>query len=125
MTADEMDELASRFFAAIERGDVDGVAACYAPGAVVWHNYDQVEEPRERNLKVLAWVSSNVGGLRYEDVRRVPLDDGFVQQHVLRGTAPDGSPLEVPAMLRVFVNGGQIERIDEYLDTAQVVALRG
>ena len=74
---------------------------------------------------MLAWVSSNVGGLRYEDVRRVPLDDGFVQQHVLRGTAPDGSPLEVPAMLRVFVNGGQIERIDEYLDTAQVVALRG
>jgi ketosteroid isomerase-like protein len=124
MTADEMDDLADRFFAAIERGDVDAVASCYAPHAVVWHNYDQVEEPRERNLKVLGWVSSNVAGLRYDDVRRAALDDGFIQQHVLRGTAPNGSPLEVPAMLRVFVADGQIERIDEYLDTAQVTALR-
>jgi ketosteroid isomerase-like protein len=48
-----------------------------------------------------------------------------VQQHVLRGTAPDGTPLEVPAMMRVTVADGRITRLEEYLDTAQVAALRG
>ena len=53
------------------------------------------------------------------------LDDGFVQQHVLRGTTDSGAALEVPAMLRVFVADGHVTRIEEYLDTAQVAELRG
>jgi ketosteroid isomerase-like protein len=122
---DDIDQLASRFFQALERGDVATVGECYAPGAMIWHNYDQVEQAREANLRVLRWVVDNVTALRYEEVRRVVLDDGFVQQHVLRGTAPDGTPLEVPAMMRVTVADGRITRLEEYLDTAQVAALRG
>ena len=49
--------------------------------------------------------------------------DGFVQQHVLRGVAPNGSKLEVPAMMRVYCREGRISRIEEYLDTGQVKAL--
>jgi ketosteroid isomerase-like protein len=122
---DDIDQLASRFFQALERGDVAAVSECYAPDAMIWHNYDQVEQTRDANLRVLRWVVDNVAGLRYEDIRRVALDDGFVQQHVLRGTAPNGTPLEVPAMMRVMVADGRITRLEEYLDTAQVAALRG
>jgi ketosteroid isomerase-like protein len=122
---DDIDQLASRFFQALERGDVAAVSECYAPDAMIWHNYDQVEQTRDANLRVLRWVVDNVAGLRYEEVRRVVLDDGFVQQHVLRGTAPNGTPLEVPAMMRVMVADGRITRLEEYLDTAQVAALRG
>ena len=125
VTHDDIDQLASRFFQALERGDVAAVGECYAPDATVWHNYDQLEQPRDANLRVLRWVVDNVAGLRYEDVRRVVLDDGFVQQHVLRGTAPNGTPLEVPAMMRVMVADGRITRLEEYLDTAQVAVLRG
>ena len=51
------------------------------------------------------------------------LPDGFLQQHILRGTAPDGTALEVPAILRIYCTDGTIRRIEEYLDTAQVASL--
>jgi uncharacterized protein len=116
-------ELADRLFAAIEAGDTATVSELYAPDVKVWHNYDQIEQERDANLAVLGWMSRKVAGIRYEEVRRELLPDGFLQQHVLRGTAPDGSALEVPAILRVYCSDGAITRIEEYLDTAQVSSL--
>jgi ketosteroid isomerase-like protein len=122
VTHDEIDALATRFFAAIQAGDIDTVAATYADDAVIWHNFDQVEQGRDDNLRTLAFVIRAVSERRYDDVRRTVLDDGFVQQHVLRGTTA-GGPLEVPAMMRVWVSDHRITRLDEYLDTAQVAVL--
>jgi uncharacterized protein len=119
---DEIEALASRFFAAIEAGDIDTVAATYADDAIIWHNFDQVEQSKVDNLRTLAYVVRTVSGRSYDDVQRVILDDGFVQQHVLRGNAAAGA-LEVPAMLRVWVTDDRITRLDEYLDTAQVAVL--
>jgi ketosteroid isomerase-like protein len=118
-----IDDLANRFFAAIERGDVDAVAALYADDAVVWHNVDQHEQPKADNLKVLAWLAEHLPGRRYTDVRRHPIDGGFVQQHVLRGTTRAGREVVVPACLVVQIRDGLVSRIDEYLDTAQVAPL--
>lgn len=119
----ENEDLANRLFTAIERGDVDAVAALYADDAVVWHNFDNIEQTRDINLVVLAWMTRNVEGLRYDDIRRRHFDGGFVQQHVLRGTTKSGGALEVPACLVVHVDGGRITRIDEYLDTAHLQVL--
>jgi ketosteroid isomerase-like protein len=116
-------ELADRLFAAIEAGDTATVSALYAPDVKVWHNYDQIEQERDANLAVLGWMSKRVKGIRYEEIRREVLPDGFLQQHILRGTAPDGSALEVPAILRIYCADGVIGRIEEYLDTAQVSSL--
>ena len=79
---------------------------------------------RTRSTTCARWPTSSApcAGRSYDDVRRVILDDGFVQQHVLRGTCAAGA-LEVPAMLRVWVADGRITRLDEYLDTAQVAVL--
>ncbi len=123
MTHDEIETLAIKFFAAIQAGDIETVAATYSDDAVIWHNYDQIEQHKADNLRTLQYVIATVQGRSYDDVRRTVLDDGFVQQHVLRGTAP-GGPLEVPAMLRVWVADGRITRLDEYLDTAQVTLTR-
>jgi ketosteroid isomerase-like protein len=120
----DLASLADRFFAAIEAGDVATLRALYHPDAVVWHNVDQVDQPVEENLRVLGWLHQTVAGLRYTEVRRALLPDGFVQQHVLRGTAPGGE-LVVPAMLRFTVDtGGRVTRVEEYLDTRQVDVLR-
>jgi ketosteroid isomerase-like protein len=116
-------DLADRFFTAIQAGDTATLAEIYSPDATIWHNYDQQDQTREQSLVVLQWVIKNVGGLRYDEIRRDPLPDGFVQQHVLRGTAPDGSALEVPAMMRVYCRDGRITRLEEYLDAGQVKAL--
>jgi ketosteroid isomerase-like protein len=117
-------DLAERLFAAIAAGDVDGVRAIYAPGCVVWHNHDAVEQPAEDNLRTLAWVTRNIRDLRYEEIRRQATETGFVQQHVLRGIAPNGKALEVPACVVGTVADGKITRLDEYLDSAALAVLQ-
>lgn len=117
-------ELCDLFFAAISRGDIDAVRAIYAPDAVIWHNDEKAEQTPDRNLKVLGWVTRNIKDMRYEEVRRHATPTGFVEQHVLRGVAPNGAPLEIPACIVCEVRDGRITRLDEYLDSAQTAALR-
>ena len=117
--------VADRFFAAIQKRDLDGVRAIYAPDAVIWHNNDGASQSVAQNLVVLEWVVKNISGLRYEDVRRAPTPNGFVQQHVLRGTAPSGAAVEVAACIVCTVADGRITRLDEYLDSAAIAPLLG
>ena len=120
-----MTDVADRLFAAIEAGDLEAVRALYAPDAVIWHNTDGAEQTVEQNLRVLRWVVDNLADRRYEEVRRVSTESGFVQQHVLRCTRRDGTPVEVPACLVVTCAAGRITRLEEYLDSAHVARLTG
>jgi ketosteroid isomerase-like protein len=118
-------DLCDQLFSAIMRGDIDAVRAIYSPDAVIWHNNDQIEETPDRNLRVLGWVTKNIKDLRYEEMRRHETPSGFVQQHVLRGIAPNGTALEIPACIVCEVKDGRITRLDEYLDSAHTAALGG
>jgi len=113
-----------RFFAAIEAGDIDTVREIYSPDALIWHNDDLIEQSVADNLKVLAALHKVVSGLRYEIVRRVPADDGVIQQHVLRGTLPDGQEVALHAAMYLRVRDGQVTRIEEYLDSANRSTIR-
>lgn len=126
MTVEEQNALLDRFFAAISAGDLDAVRSVYTADAEIWHNNDNVTQTVDENLPVLRWVSSNIKGMRYDEIRRTPMDTGQVlQQHVLRGTAPNGKPLEVAACIVFTFRDGQVSRLEEYLDTAQIAVLRG
>ncbi len=122
---DQIRALASRLFDAIEAGDVEAVAACYAPDIVIWHNTDGIGQTREENLKTLAGVIRLLPERRYEQRRLEVFDGGFVQQHVLAGVRADGARVSLPAALIGQVRGGKITRLDEYLDSAQVAAFVG
>jgi ketosteroid isomerase-like protein len=115
--------LANRLFSAVERGDIDAVRAIYAPDAVIWHNNDGAQQTVDENLRVLAWATSKIAGFRYEDVRRTATAAGFIEQHVLRGRAPNGEELHVPACIVCKVADGRITRLDEYFDSAQIALL--
>ncbi len=115
--------LAERFFTAIEAGDVETVRSIYAPDAVIWHNFDPLEargtgDSVEDNLKVLAGLSKRIKGARYEVFQRETTQTGFVQQHVLKGTMPNGEPIALPACIICRVEDGRITRLDEYFDPA-------
>jgi uncharacterized protein len=118
------EDIVSRFFAAIEAGDIETVRAIYAPEAVIWHNDDLVEQPVEDNLNVLRGLHRAVSGLRYDVIRRAPAADGVLQQHVLRGRLPDGTEVELHAAMYLQVRDGHITRIEEYLDSAKRSAIR-
>lgn len=118
-------EVCDQLFSAIMRADIEAVRALYAPDAVIWHNDDGLEQTPDQNLRVLRWVTRNIKDLRYEEIRRHETATGFVQQHVLRGSAPNGTALEIPACIVCEVKGGRITRLDEYLDSAHTAALKG
>jgi ketosteroid isomerase-like protein len=117
-------DLADRFITAITGGDADTLRALYAPGATIWHNGPGEgggeEQEVEDNLRTLRWLARNLEDFRYEEIRRDPLPDGYVQRHVLRGRLRDAgrTRIEVAACLFVTVDGeGRIARIEEYADS--------
>src|SRR5262249_17869618 len=99
MSKDAIRALASRLFDSFERGDVDGVADCYGPDLVVWHNFDGLEQSRGDNLKTLAGLIARISNRRYTDRRLNVFDGGFVQQHVLTGVRKDGVRVSLPGVL--------------------------
>lgn len=118
------DALIDRFFAAIEAGDVDLVRALYTPDAVIWHNDDLLEQSVEDNLRVLGGLHRVLSDLSYEVVRRADVEDGVLQQHVLRGSLPDGSQVALHCAMYLRVRDGKVARIEEYLDSAQRTPIR-
>ncbi len=118
-------DLAERLFRAIEAGDVDAVRELYSSDAVIWHNFDGVEQNVDDNLRVLGWMTSTFKVRSYDEVRRTVYEGGFVQQHVLRLTKADGTVVELPACIVATCTADHITRIDEYLDSAQAARLAG
>jgi ketosteroid isomerase-like protein len=124
MTEQEILDFAARFVGAIQAGDVEGMRACYAPDARIWHNTDNLEQTLDQNVKVLKWFIRVLPDRHYRVVRREALKDGFLQQHVLEATLPDGQRWEMAACVVVRMENGLITRLDEYLDSAAARPLR-
>lgn len=125
MTDDAMRALAKRFFDCVEAGDIDGLVACYAPDAKIWHNTDEQIQGPEDNKKTLAGMVTRILDRVYDNRRVEVFPGGFLQQHVLRGTRKhDGVRLALPACIICQVEDGKITRLDEYFDSARVAEFR-
>jgi ketosteroid isomerase-like protein len=116
-------EVADRLLRAVEAADAEGIASCCVPDVRIWHNYDDLAVGLDEVIPLLAMLKERVPDVRYDDVRRHPIESGYVQQHVVRGSAPSG-PLDMPACLVVHVQDGLIARIEEYLDRQAIEVLR-
>jgi ketosteroid isomerase-like protein len=124
MTAEEILAFAKTFVDAIQAGDTATVRACYAPDAKLWHNTDGIEQTVDQNMKVLDWFIRTLPDRNYRVTRREALSDGFLQQHVLEATLPDGTKWAMDACVVIKIENGLITRLDEYLDSAQAGKLR-
>lgn len=122
MIPSEIEALARGFFDAIEAGDVEAVAACYAEDAVIWHNTDDQETSKAENVATLTNFIRYIPERRYDERRLTAFPGGFVQQHRLKGKRRDGREVEMTACIVCTVSGGRITRLDEYFDAAQVAA---
>lgn len=120
---DDALEVGERLFAALSSGDLESYEHLMSPDARIWTNFDGREVDAATASRTVRWLIATVAGLRYDIVRREAIATGFVQQHVLRGHAPDGTELAMPACIWVTVAGGQVTRMEEYLDPAGVAAL--
>ena len=117
---DDTDAIATQFFAAIERGDLEAVRDLYSPDVQVWHNVTGRSQTREENLSLLRFFTGRLSELRYEVLAREFFPGGFVQRHILHGKLDSGDVVAAPVCLVVHVSHGRIERLFEYLDPASV-----
>ena len=116
-------DIADRFFAAIEAGDIATVREIYSPDAEIWHNTDGLVQGPDDNARTLSWITANLRDVSYTKIKRSATDDGFVQQHVLVATNRAGNRVEVPACIVTTISDGRITRLDEYLDSASIAVI--
>lgn len=122
--------LADRFFAAIERCDIDALRQLYADDAAIWHNYDPVDARLQRpagqtvddNLELLRVLPNLILNIRYEVWHQERTATGFVRQHIVTGKTPDGSDVRLPVCVVARVADGRIDSFYEYLDAGQLPA---
>lgn len=125
-TAADPIDIVARLVAAIEAGDLDGVRAVYAPDVAVWTCFDDRERDVEASMKVLEWLVANTTERHYDITRRIEIEGGVLQQHVLRATSKHRDrEFTMPACLVIRIEGDLITRIDEYLDPSAVTAAIG
>ena len=120
--AGDVTALLDALFAAIPRGDIDAVEQLYADDIEVWHNVTGTSMDKAANLKLLAFWSRTVTGMRYEVLERHTYDGGAMQRHVVHGEA-NGSVIRAEVCIVFHVADGRITRIYEYLDPAAVAAV--
>lgn len=124
-TPDSIAALATRFFNAIEAGDIAAMRACFADDAAIWHNTDELVVTPDQTAQVLTGMVARIKEIAYADRRLTAFPGGFVQQHVLTGKRiHDDEPVRLPCAIVCRVEQGLITRLDEYFDSAHVATFR-
>ena len=118
-------EIARQLMHCLLTGDAEGVTRLYHDDFSAWRNFDNRTLTRKQALKIVQILANNLQGLRYDDVRVQPTPSGFVQQHVMRCTAPNGQPVEAHVCMIATVKDGKLLRVDEYMESSQMAPLMG
>jgi ketosteroid isomerase-like protein len=123
--ADDIRMLATRFFDAIEQGDIEAMRSAFAEDAEIWHNTDEVVVTPDQTAATLRGMVSRISDRLYADRQLSVFPGGFVQQHVLTGRRThDGAVVRLPCAIICQVRNLKITRLDEYFDSAHVAEFR-
>ncbi len=68
-------------------------------------------------------VNNVIKDFHYEEPIRSASATGFVEEHMVCGTLPDGNPLKIPACVVGEIHDGKITVLREYLDSAAAAGL--
>jgi hypothetical protein len=125
LSDDDKLAIARRMSDAARNNDSEAYAAGCAPGALTWHNFDQVEVPTAKTVKTIGWLHKAVSDLDWEEVALVATKTGYVSQTIMTGTAPGGALRVHSCVVATLDDDGLVLRMDEYLDPAQTAVLAG
>jgi len=78
---------------------------------------------RDGLLGFLGAVKAKVPNFRYEDIECAATAEGFVEEHTIKGTLPDGEELNVRLCVVASIRDGQVHTVREYVDTARAIGL--
>jgi ketosteroid isomerase-like protein len=110
------DELVDEYARAFRTADADLARSLIAPGAVIWHNFDQIERDIAASLGELGRMYERFADLEAEELERFALPDGVGVRIVLRGTdRATGEPMVSHQAKFYRVRDGRIARVEEYV----------
>lgn len=122
---DDIQAMATRFFDAIEQGDIETMVGSFTPDAEIWHNTDEKIVTPAQTAQALTGMVARIKDREYADRQLTTFPGGFVQQHVLKGRrVHDDGEVRLPCAIVCKVANGRITRLDEYFDSAQVAEFR-
>ncbi len=115
-------ELAQALFDAFQSGNDASARNLCSPELTAIQNH-RPAMGLDDLLAFSAAVRRLVPDFRYEAARRTDTPTGFVEEHSVRGTLPDGSKLRLPACVIGEVRDGKIIELREYVDGAAAAGL--
>lgn len=110
-------QIARALFDALAQTDDQRVRALCAPTMTVSQNGDNPMD-LDALLRFNRLVHGVVSGFHYEDMVCAATADGFVEEHVVRGTLADGTAINLAACIVASVCDGLVTSVREYVDTA-------
>ena len=121
---EDIHAFAERFMEALNGTDAARVRTFYTDDATCWHNFDDVDQAIEDNMKLFEWMVRKAPQRHYRVLRRDLVPGGWFQQHVLEAQLPNGKQLKLLACCVITLRDGLIQRVEEYVDPAQAAVLR-
>lgn len=116
-------ELARRFVRALNEKDEAAIRQIYSPDARIWHNFDGKYQTIDENMKGMYWIHKRLSAINYDVVRLIEIQDGYLQEHVLRGKLASGEDFAMAACVICTVQDGRVTSLREYLDLTQTLPL--
>lgn len=122
MSSEETDltdfSVVNTLLAAIEKGDMDEVRRCFAPTALTWHNFDEIEQDVHAMAAMLGHLCAHSTSRNYEDRRITTVGSQAFLQYTLTAALHSGGRFRMPAMMRLEIDSdGLVARIEEYFDS--------
>jgi len=119
---DSHSEIARRFFVATAAGDAQAIRSVCSVDLVASQNGGPAMNI-DALARFAAAVRRRVPDFRYEHVVRADTASGFVEEHDVCGTLPDGSHMRFAVCVVADVRDGVIQVLREYVDTAAAAGL--
>jgi ketosteroid isomerase-like protein len=117
----EAEELGKRLVRVLETKDMTGLLALLSDDFVLWHNVTGRRLENGAGQAFLVSYFPTMKYLKYRDIRILPTEDGWVQQHRLDSETADGAVIrDLDAILVIRGENGKIHGIEEYFDGARV-----
>ena len=108
--------IAQALFAALAQTDDQRVRALCSPAMLLRQNGGKPMD-LETLLRFNRRVHGVVSGFRYEEVVCAETTSGFVEEHRVRGTLPNGILIDFPACIVAEVCDRLVISVREYADT--------
>ncbi|EHI13540.1 hypothetical protein KEK_07322 [Mycolicibacterium thermoresistibile ATCC 19527] len=112
--SDRLDELATRLFTAIERGDAEAFWCCFEPDGVIVRNGTEQRTARSFAER-MAGRPADAPAYRYRRVRREFFAGGFLEEHEVHVEPAGTAPVRHACVIGRVGGGGLIRELREYI----------